>query len=176
MLYFKYGGKGSWEAKSSYHNAEEETSACHDEGEHFCWLIDVVEDGTFCMEADSELLPPNAQHFFPTLADAVAYCNKHEAAFLPLAEDPVKPTTAVWPSPELERQMLEDASPLGIHNRAHALGDHVRALLLRVRCLERSMNPAPPLTCQGCGLSNADEPSVRQRCCRVACNNCHERG
>ena len=32
------------------------------------------------------------------------------------------------------------------------------------------------LICAGCGLSSRLEPSVRQRCCRVACNDCHFAG
>ena len=32
------------------------------------------------------------------------------------------------------------------------------------------------LICAGCGLSSRLEPSVRQRCCRVACNDCHFTG
>lgn len=27
--------------------------------------------------------------------------------------------------------------------------------------------------CEGCGLDKTLEPSVQQRCCRIACNDCH---
>ncbi len=29
------------------------------------------------------------------------------------------------------------------------------------------------LICAACGLTEEQEPSVRLRCCRVACNDCH---
>lgn len=32
------------------------------------------------------------------------------------------------------------------------------------------------LICQGCGLTSDQEPTVVQRCCRVACADCHVRG
>lgn len=31
------------------------------------------------------------------------------------------------------------------------------------------------MTCEGCGVLSSVEPTVTQRCCRIACNDCHYR-